>query len=467
MSFLSIEFAILLPTLLVLLAWGPIRTQLWSVLFASVLFYAWWDWRYLGLLVISSVLDFVCALLADPQRNSDHAIRRIGLLVSVFGNLTILFIFKYTNFVVAKAAIIANYGGVNFPSQVLDVALPAGISFYTFQTMSYTLDVYRGVIPSTANPLRFFVFVCYFPQLVAGPIERAGHLLPQMAPPFRVGFSQIADGLPLILCGAFKKLVIADNMGAVVDRVFLDSHACAPDVLLAAYAFALQIWGDFSAYTDIARGSARMMGVELTENFVAPYLVTNPRDFWRHWHITLSTWFRDYVYIPLGGNRCGTIRTACNLAITMLLCGVWHGAETNFVLWGCFHATLLGMHRVMGSWIPQARPMRWLATIIMFHITCIGWIIFRAQGGYNYVAEMLQRLGDWRFPEVLRDEDVGAVLLLLACSLLMQACTLAAGRSDFQRAWHPIPRTLLYAGMMYSLMHYVTNSAAPFIYFQF
>jgi alginate O-acetyltransferase complex protein AlgI len=394
MVFNSVTFLVFLT--IVLLAYYRLkhRGQNVMLLVASYVFYGWWDWRFLGLLLFSTFFDYWCALWIERQPNA--AKRKLFLGFSMAVNLGVLCIFKYYNFFADSLEHVLAAFGMKATFPVLHVLLPVGISFYTFLSMSYTIDVYRRELPATKNPLDFMLYVAFFPHLVAGPIVRASYLLPQCQRPRVIVPSEVANGIWLILIGYVKKVVIADRLAGVVDWGF--SHPSPPfadaNSWLFIYAFAFQIYGDFSGYSDIARGLSKLMGFELTENFRAPYLVTNPTSFWQHWHISLSTWLRDYLYIPLGGNRRGPVRTYANLMTTMLLGGLWHGAGAAFLLWGFFHGAMLAIHRAWTDWtgrrkrrdeaaVPARAPVshwlwRALLVIFFFHLTCLGWLLFRA-----------------------------------------------------------------------------------------
>ncbi len=361
------------------------RRQNQVLLVASYTFYGAWDWRFLSLIWLSTLVDYVVGLRLARARDPVH--KRRLLILSLLVNLGMLGFFKYCNFFVESGTDLLAALGWEFLAPRLDIVLPVGISFYTFQTLSYTLDVHRGRLQACRDPLDFALFVAFFPQLVAGPIERAAALLPQMQQPRRTSADQWVEGLWLILWGLFKKVVVADNLAVFVDAVFSGGELGFWRVLLGTYAFAYQIYGDFSGYSDIARGLAKLMGFELLLNFQQPYLATDPSDFWRRWHISLSTWLRDYLYIPLGGNRRGPGRTYLNLMLTMLLGGLWHGARWNFVLWGAYHGGLLALHRRFFH--GRSRWPRWLRQLGMFHLTCLGWLFFRATS----LAQIRQLLG--------------------------------------------------------------------------
>lgn len=342
---------------------------------ASWGFYAAWDWRFLALLLISTLVDYVCARRITAKR--EHG--RRWLAVSVVVNLGVLATFKYLDFFASSTAAALQALGLQADWVSLNLVLPVGISFYTFQTLGYAIDVHRGRIEACREFWPFAAYVAFFPQLVAGPIERASTLLPQLrrTPEFR--WSDQLDGARLFVIGLWKKLVIADNLGAYVDWVFAmpADQVAAHHVVLGVLAFAGQIWADFSGYTDMALGIARTLGVRLSENFDAPYLARGPRDFWRRWHITLSTWLRDYVYIPLGGDRRGPVRTQINLLLTMLLGGLWHGAAWTFVIWGAFHGLWLAIDRALTRVLGKAADGAWRIAPT-FVLVCVGWLLFRA-----------------------------------------------------------------------------------------
>lgn len=366
------------------------RAQNILLLVASFVFYGWWDWRFLGLLWGTTLLDWAIALRIDSSKG---AARRRWLEVSIVANLLVLGFFKYANFFVESAEALLRQWGMNPEPWHLGIALPVGISFYTFQSMSYVVDVYRGEMAAVKNPLEFALFVAFFPQLVAGPIERAGTLIRQIRTPRIIVPAEFRDGVFLCLGGLFKKIVIADNCAQIVHRIF---EASPPAVgwawVLGGYAFAVQIYCDFSGYADIARGLAKMMGFELMLNFRLPHFAKSPSDLWHRWHISLSTWLRDYLYIPLGGNRRGEMRNSFNLFVTMLLAGLWHGANWTMVLFGAYHGTLLVVERFLKRMAPWLRVPAPVAVIGMFHLMCLGYLIFRAQS-FTQITAMVASLG--------------------------------------------------------------------------
>lgn len=386
MVFNSLQFFIFFVIVYFLYRTLSHKYQNRMLLFASYFFYGCWDWRFLGLIVLSTVVDFFCGL--NINKSEDPGRRKLFLIISICTNLGILGFFKYFNFFAESLQGLASVLNYQFDYTTLNIILPVGISFYTFQTMSYTIDIYRKEMKPTGNFLDFALFVAFFPQLVAGPIERAKKLLPQIINKRECSVEKSYEGLWLISWGLYKKVFIADNLARIVDEVFLNTGVMSGGVaLMGVYAFAFQIYGDFSGYSDIARGLSKLMGIDLMINFRFPFFVTNPRDFWRNWHISLSTWLRDYLYIPLGGNRGGGFALYRNLLITMILGGLWHGASYTFVIWGTFHGLILLLHRLVEPYLKKLQFKNivprsiWFAlrVFFMFQLTSLGWLIFRAE----------------------------------------------------------------------------------------
>lgn len=368
MVFSSPRFFVFLAvvlTVLALLPRGTVRKRALAVF--SCFFYAAWDWRYLGLLLFISVIDYVAAHFISRGRH-----RKAWLLLSLVSNLGLLAYFKYCNFFLDNLNLLGMW---HFPHQ--DILLPAGISFYTFKTMSYTIDVYRGDLEPVGNLLDYVTFVSFFPELIAGPIVRASVFLPQLNRPIGPEKSRLAVGLSIFLQGFTKKVFLADGLALGVDQIFANpDYFNSASLWCGVLAYGLQIYFDFSGYSDMAIGTARMIGYDLPENFNMPYLSLSPTEFWRRWHITLSQWLRDYLYIPLGGNRQGRVRTDVNLMLTMLLGGLWHGASWNFVLWGALHGLGLVVHKLWMGWRrPLPKILAWLLTLV-FALTL--WVPFRA-----------------------------------------------------------------------------------------
>ena len=451
----------------------PHRGQNWLLLAASYYFYAAWDWRFLALLLGSTVVDYGCALAIDASERP--ARRRALLWISLGFNLTVLAFFKYFNFFADNVHAIFGALGWQVDFVTLRVLLPIGISFYTFMTMSYVIDVYRRDIRATRNLLDFALFVAYFPHLVAGPILRARRLLPQIHLPRRITAAQMRDGAWLIAWGYFQKVFVADNLSGLANGIFAPGAAPAGiNVLLGVYAFAFQIYGDFAGYSNIARGTSKLMGIELIENFRFPYFVRTPQEFWRNWHISLSSWLRDYLYIPLGGSRGSAWQTRRNLLITMVLGGLWHGAAWSFVIWGLYHGVLLIAYRsaersrLLGRLLTGpdafARVAGW---VVMFHLTCYGWLIFRARTA-GQIGDLTRSLvlnfdpGSVNVPGLL-------VPLALYTAPLLLVHGLEAWFNDvlIVRRFPIWARYSVYAATFYLTLLFGNFGGSEFIYFQF
>ncbi|MBM4287342.1 MAG: MBOAT family protein [Deltaproteobacteria bacterium] len=524
MSFVSWQFPFLLA-FVVLIYWRlPHKYRLWLLLLASYTFYAFWDLRFLALIFSTTGVDFLCALgIKGERRNLKKTLAvvfwpfgwllgcfwlipdsridgtmllvaltaslvflgfyltiwrlraevrgRSFLLLSILFCLTILGFFKYFNFFLDSAGSVLSFFGLqpNWPS--LQIILPVGISFYTFQSLGYVVDVYRRQGEVCRDFLTFAVFDAFFPQLVAGPIERSRQLLPQLQQHLAFSAGNLQDGLVLILTGLFKKVFVADNCALLANYVFDPAAELnAYWALLGALAFAFQIYGDFSGYTDIARGSARLLGINLTQNFRFPYLAMNPSDFWARWHISLSTWFRDYVYIPLGGNRGTPGQTVRNLSITMLLAGLWHGASWIFVLWGAYHGFLLMLYRFgpltcLNRQQFSRQWQNWLAWLLMSSFTLLGWAIFRSPS-LSHFWMWLTALGHWGPVETPWLSSWWWLVMHVAPLILLQAVSLAA---DGETRLKPLPwrmRGVIYAAMILLIVS-STEHDQEFIYFQF
>lgn len=453
------------------------RWQNYLLLAASYVFYGSWDWRFLSLIWLSTGIDYVIGLKMDQARTQRR--RKILLWVSMSSSLLILGFFKYFNFFNDSLVELASVFGWQVDGFTLHVILPVGISFYTFQTMSYTIDIYRRQLKPARKLADFALFVAFFPQLVAGPIERAASLLPQVARPRRLSDRKIVEGMYLIGWGLFKKVVVADSLATLVEPVFAGGPYNGLEVWLALYAFAWQIYGDFSGYTDIARGLAKLMGFELMLNFHLPYFSRNAREFWQRWHISLSTWLKDYLYIPLGGNRHGWWKTQRNLAITMLLGGLWHGAAWTFVVWGGYHGLLLIVHRIAeriwpgkeGSADESKKVWSIVKIIIFFHLVAIGWLFFRARS-FGQAGEMLKAMfWSWEVPMGFSNMVFffAMVLAILVWTQIVQ------WRRNDLLFWLKLPRMsqLVYGlAVLFVTVYVFMSENAPeigreFIYFQF
>jgi D-alanyl-lipoteichoic acid acyltransferase DltB (MBOAT superfamily) len=391
------------------------------------------------------------------------------LAVSIVANLGVLGFFKYADFFTESVATLLAQFGITVQIRTLGLVLPVGISFYTFQSMSYAIDVYRRELPATRNLLHFLAFVSFFPQLVAGPIERAKHLLPQFGRTVVITVAMLEEGVWLILWGFFKKVVIADNIAPLADMVYGGTSFSAPSVLLGTVAFALQIYCDFSGYSDIARGTARVLGFDIMWNFDLPYAATSIRDFWRRWHISLSTWLRDYLYIPLGGNRLGSTRTYLNLIVTMLLGGLWHGAAWNFALWGLWHGAGLAIQRVWSgdSSGPASQSTfrlaaSWIATLLF---VLYGWLLFRARS-LTQIADMTRALADFSAPPWTQSFILN-LLVFVTPLVLMELWQVKSHNRLVALTLPGWARTALQGALLVAVALFWEKKGATFIYFQF
>jgi D-alanyl-lipoteichoic acid acyltransferase DltB (MBOAT superfamily) len=457
------------------------RAQNILLLAASYFFYGWWDWRFLILIAISTLVDFHCARWID--RSEDSARRRLWVVFSLAINLGFLGFFKYFNFFEDSLLEVCQTLGIGgFSRRVLSIALPPAISFYTFQEVAYIIDVYRRRLTPASSLVDYALFVSLFPHLIAGPIQRPSHLLPQVQRPRVFDAERFYGGLMLILSGLFRKCVVADNCALLADAAF-SGRLGAPNVLVLAigmYAFVWQSYGDFSGYSDIARGSAQVLGFHFTVNFRQPYLARTMQDFWRRWHISLSTWFRDYLYIPLGGSRCGEWKTCRNILLTMLIAGLWHGANWTFVAWGgvlgvgllverLIHGRLgvvetkdPGLREIRASLL---RPADWLQRILIFHLICLASVFFRAPS-IMAAWEMLSGLTTWAW----RPEFLIALKAIAFFSLPLFLVDLV---NEYRQEEYPLetlavqPRLAVAILLLLAVTLASGNSVNAFMYFQF
>ena len=466
MLFNSFDFLLFFSVVFVVQRVLPHRLRNLFLLAASCFFYACWNWKFLGLVWITICTDYFVS--RQIEQTEDLKTRRRWLTLSCCINLGILGFFKYANFFAESATTLIQDNGLPVHPVVLKIVLPVGISFYTFQSMSYTIDVYRRRMPALRNLFDYALYVTVFPQMVAGPIERGVHLATQIHRKTIPPSEDLQQGSWLVLKGLFKKSVMADNLAIFADQVFSGEPANGLEVLLGTYAFAFQIYGDFSGYTDIARGVGRMMGYDFMLNFKRPYLATDPSDFWQRWHISLSSWLRDYLYIPLGGNRGSTLATCRNLMITMLLGGLWHGAAWNFVIWGAFHGLLLTGFRLLGRRSVSAclTPLWWLQVILMFHLTCVGWLIFRVSSVAQLSTMAGALISGWQVT-VLSSQMLWCLVLLALPVMLMQVGEEVSGNSSLVHRFSIVPRTAVYLTMMTAILTLGSFGGREFIYFQF
>jgi alginate O-acetyltransferase complex protein AlgI len=474
MVFNSVHFAVFFVFVYAAYRLVPHRAQNWLLLVASYYFYAAWDWRFTALLAASTIVSYAGALRL--ARLDEPRSRRRQLWACLGFHLATLGFFKYYGFFAENLATLVAAAGWRADFVTLHVILPLGISFYTFMAMAYLVDVHRREIEPTRDLLGFAVFIAYFPHLVAGPILRAASLLPQIERPRRIRREDVSQGLWLIGTGLFKKMFVADNMSPLVDAVFDPAHhATGLEILAGSYAFALQIYGDFAGYSDMARGLSQLMGIELNVNFRFPYFVRDAREFWRHWHISLSTWLRDYLYIPLGGSRGSSWATRRNLFVTMVLGGLWHGAAWPFVLWGAYQGALLIAYRDVadrfGRLWPRApaadlaaRVASWL---LFIHLVCYGWLLFRARS-LSQIARMTRELvaGGWQMTPMAQE----TLLALAGYGLPLVAINAYEAWKDDLLAVPRLPVVLRYAVytcLFYLVLLFGQYGGAQFIYFQF
>ena len=480
MEFATFEYVAFLA--IVWAAYAALRRKGQNVLLlvASYWFYGAWDYRFLSLIVFSTVVDYSVGRYLERVESTGR--RKAALLVSIGANLGLLGFFKYFGFFVESAVLSLQALGISAHAPTLHIVLPVGISFYTFQTLGYTVDVYRRQLAPARSLLDFAVYVAFFPQLVAGPIERASNLLPVLQGDRRIQASQVERGLFLILLGMVMKVTIADGLAGSVNAVYETTTAVSGlDVVLATYAFAFQILCDFAAYTNIARGTAKLFGIELMANFDAPYLARSPSEFWRRWHISLSSWLRDYLYISLGGNRGGRFRTYFNLMATMVLGGLWHGAAFNFVLWGIYHGALLCVFRAAGRSRAAvkglANPSRSLSVkrllvgaagiALFFQITCYGWLLFRASSLDQIVTMTSTVLSGAGFTTLSIPRPPLAAVLGVLLLVPWEVLTFVRGHDSSYRSWHPFLQGCLIGVLAILLVMGTNNESSTFIYFQF
>jgi alginate O-acetyltransferase complex protein AlgI len=478
MLFQSVAFGVFFPVVFTLywLLGKSYRAQNIVILAASYIFYGWWDWRFLGLIFTNCLCDYCCSRGIAATNNP--RVRKWLLVFSLSLNLGLLAFFKYYNFFANELQAAAGSIGITLDYLTLNVVLPVGVSFYTFQTLSYTLDVYAGRLKPTRDLVAFLSFVAFFPQLVAGPIERASHLLPQFLGPRSFDYRLAVKGCRQVLWGFFKKLIVADACATVVDSAFADYGNEQGWVLFGAMTlFAFQIYCDFSGYSDIARGLAHLLGFDLMQNFNYPYFSQSPSEFWRRWHISLSSWFRDYVFIPLGGSRVSAWRMRFNVLFVFLVSGLWHGANWTFVVWGGLNGLLVLISLMTnGKDKPITRPSSSLqafaSMLITFCLICITWVFFRAPGIdvaidflRHAISDALAHPGGLiiavrRF--LLREPATWAVLVLITIEWLMYW-------HAFSIDWLPRSmRWIIYQAIFIVVVWFAFyHPATEFIYFQF
>ncbi len=478
MLFNSVEFGIFF-VLVCISYWTffhpRLRLRNIFIIAVSYLFYGWWDWRFLSLIVISSLVDYIAG--RKIYNSSDAKIRKRWLLLSLIVNLGFLGFFKYFNFFVDSFVDAFALMGVSLNPVTLDIILPVGISFYTFQTLSYTLDIYYNRLKPTHDAFSFFAFVAFFPQLVAGPIERARHLLPQFHSVRKIDYEMLRSGLLLMGWGFFKKIVIADRLARLVDSAYADIPSIdGPTSIFAVIFFAFQLYLDFSAYSDIAIGTARCFGFNLSTNFLRPYLSTSFSNFWKRWHISLSSWFKDYVYIPLGGNRVPYRKVVRNILIVFALSGLWHGASWNFVIWGLLNALfILVLDKYLIVKLGVLPAKRFFVSGVIFLAWAVSLIFFRAQTFHDALL-MFSQLGS-PSKELLYTQGINSFEFHFAITLLLLYMSFEAilEKNDNLYIWF-ISRNFLLRWVAYIMLiisiimlgsYGVGLDDNQFIYFQF
>lgn len=483
MRFNSFEFLVFLP-IVFLLYWLVFRRLRWQNLFVvavSYLFYGWWDWHFLFLIALTTFCSFGSGLLLEKLEGCRSRQKWVSI-GNIVLNLLILGYFKYFNFFSGNLEALFQSFGIQLDWVTLDILLPVGISFYTFQALSYTIDVYQHKLKPTHDIVAFFAFISFFPQLVAGPIERATNLLPQFLSPRSFDYAKAVDGMRQILWGLFKKMVVADNCADAVNLIYGDYQSQSGMMLLwGGILFSFQIYGDFSGYSDIAIGTARLFGIRLMRNFDYPYFSRDIAEFWRRWHISLTTWFRDYIYIPLGGSRCGKWKVARNTLIIFLVSGFWHGADWTFICWGVYHALLflplflLGKNRKYTNVVAEGRVFpslkEFFQMLVTFFLAVVGWIIFRAENihqAWNYLVCMVTKF-EFIMPEYGR--RYGKKAMLYIALLLLVEWLQREKRFGLQMEGQYVFRYRVVRWGIYLFLFWIclllSGGHTDFIYFQF
>jgi D-alanyl-lipoteichoic acid acyltransferase DltB (MBOAT superfamily) len=475
MTFVSFEFLVFIAVFTVLYILTRGRARLAVILISSCVFYGWFNPWFLLLIWFSILLDFTTSQIID--RSNSEGVRRLALTGTIVCNLGVLAFFKYWNFLIDQLNNVLPFFGTTTPVDRWNIFLPIGVSFYTFQSMSYAIDVYRRDMPAERSLLRYAAFVTFFPQLVAGPIVRAESFMPQMQREQQVTWNSLLSGLQLIVWGYFMKVVVADSLAVYVDQHFAaPQFASSLSLFIAVIFYAFQIYGDFFGYSLIAIGIGEVFGFDLGRNFDRPYFSASFSEFWQRWHISLSTWLRDYLYIPLGGNRHGTFMTYRNLFLTMLLGGLWHGASWNFVIWGCLHGFYLIGQRLVGNrfyglvqnaGVP-AFATRLVCVPVVFALTCLAWIFFRAQtlDQSLLIIQKITRYDGLGFGSVPLKFDVAKGVALILLVVICESLSFRVALRDYLKD-HPFRMVLAGAMLVWLIALVGTFSGSAFIYFQF
>lgn len=481
MLFNSIDFLLFFPVVCVVLFLLPKKVQWLWLLITSYYFYMSWNEKYALLILTSTIITFTTGLLIN--RANEVRVKKFLVFISFFSNLSILFFYKYYDFATETLNAITSKFSLNIDYPVLDVLLPVGISFYTFQALSYTMDVYRGDIKAERHFGKYALFVSFFPQLVAGPIERSTSLLPQFSEKKEFDYYRVRDGLFIMLCGFFKKIVIADRLAVLVDTVYNNpTEYDGFSLIIATIFFSFQIYCDFSAYSDIAIGTAKVMGYDLMDNFKRPYLSKSIGEFWRNWHISLSTWFKDYVYIPLGGNRVSQIRVYRNIFLVFVISGLWHGASWNFIIWGALHGLYLIFeilfkpikNKILGIFKikKETYSFKLSQVIKTYFLVCLAWVFFRANSLSDalYILKNTINLNSFNLKKLGLDEanfafSIFLIIFLISIQLIQRKTSIKEiiYKENLLVRWS----VFIFLIITTIFFGYYTDEPAVFIYFQF
>ncbi len=483
MLFNSLQYLWFLPTVVLIYYALPAKHRWVLLLLASYFFYMSWKVEYIVLIIFSTLVDYFLAIKIHKAKAQPR--KKTYLIISLISNLGLLAAFKYANFFTENVNQLLSFTNSTQHFPYWDILLPVGISFYTFQTLSYTIDVYKGKISPEKNIARFALYVTYFPQLVAGPIERAATFLPELKKQVKFNYNDVISGLRRILWGLFKKVVVADRVSVIVNHVYATSgEQNGLTLLIATYLFAFQIYCDFSGYSDIAIGSSRILGIKLMENFKAPYFSKSMSEFWSRWHISLSTWFRDYVYISLGGNRVKVSRMAINILVVFIISGFWHGANWTFIVWGFVHGVLLLMEYFLAKKstikLDLNPTQKMIRMLLVFNLVTFGWVFFRADSIQHslFIIKNIADINSWHFNINLLSEVVGGIplvtmpklILSVFFILIMLVMEYGLYFSNFRKRFFALNGTLrwsIYYGVSLCIIFFGNHGNIEFIYFQF
>lgn len=478
MLFNSLQYAIFLPVVFALYWLIPHKYRWGVILVSSYYFYMCWNAKYLLLIMFITIISYSGALLV--RKFEENKRKKIYVSGVVIISLGLLFVFKYFNFIIDSVKTLLDMASIKTPEIALNILLPVGISFYTFQSIGYIVDVYRGNIEPETHIGKYAAFLSFFPQVTAGPIERSNHLMPQLKKEKFFNYEQATYGVKLLIWGYFKKMVVADTLAIYVDKVYADMHNFPGfSRFVVIFFFTVQIYCDFSGYTDIARGTAKLFGIDLLENFKSPYFASSIHEFWQRWHISLSTWFRDYVYIPLGGNRVSKFRNACNLMITFLLSGLWHGASWTFIMWGGLHGgvQIVEKRLVSSDKKKSNRVPHFVRVIFNFLIVSALWVFFRAQTFKDAAYMLVFWFQNFRNPIQwvingslslgIHLSDAVKILFVIAVLWVFDFVSLKRDVIGLVSKWKTPIRWGVYMGMIILIFFLAPSTSAEFIYFNF